>query len=47
VANPGEQMEELQRILTIIQDTDILTNITQAGDVQNVIDIIKEKERSL
>ena len=40
-------MEELQRILSIIQDKAVLEQIAEAQDEETMIEIIKEKENSL
>ncbi len=47
VVEPNAHMEELQRILSIIQDKAVLEQITEAEDEEKLIEIIKEKENSL
>ena len=47
VVEPKAHMEELQRILSIIQDKAVLEQIAEAQDEETMIEIIKEKENSL
>lgn len=47
VVNPNEHIGDLQRILEIIQDPKVLEQLQQAKDDQSVIQIIKEKEKTL
>lgn len=47
VVNPDAHIDELQKILAVIQDTDVLEKLKNAQDAQKIIDIIKEKENSL
>ena len=44
VVEPKAHMEELQRILSIIQDKAVLEQIAEAQDEETMIEIIKEKE---
>lgn len=47
VANPSEHIEQLQRIVGIIQDKDVLNQLLEVKDAEQIIEIIKEKEKSL
>lgn len=47
VTDPNAHIDELQKILAIIQDTNVLEQIADAKDAQKIIEIIKEKENSL
>lgn len=47
VTDPNAHIDELQKILAIIQDTNVLDQIANAKDAQKIIEIIKEKENSL
>ena len=47
VVNPEAHLEELKQILAIIQDTDVLSKLTEAKEKQQIINIIKEKEITL
>ncbi len=47
VADPKAHLEELQRIIAIVQDRDVLMHIIESKDVQEVIETIKKKELSL
>lgn len=47
VTDPHAHLEDLQRIIAIVQDKAVLSRIIASTDVQEVIDIIKEKELSL
>ena len=43
VAEPESYMEELQRILSIIQDKSVLNQIAEAEDEEKIIEIIREQ----
>lgn len=47
VVDPSAHLERLQRILGIIQDTDILKKLLSVKDKNQIIEIIKEKEKEL
>lgn len=47
VTDPNAHLDELQKILAVIQDTDVLKRLIKAGNTQEIIEIIKEKENSL
>ena len=47
VVDPNAHIDELQKILAIIQDTDVLEQLLQADDAKKVIEIIREKEITL
>lgn len=47
VTDPNAHLDELQKILAVIQDTDVLKRLIKAGDKQEIIEIIKEKENLL
>lgn len=47
VTDPNAHIDELQKILAIIQDTNVLEQIADAKNAQKIIEIIKEKENSL
>lgn len=47
VTDPNAHLDELQRILAVIQDTDILKRLIKARNTLEIIEIIKEKENSL
>lgn len=47
VAEPDAYIEELQKILLIIQDTKVLKQIKEAEDEDQIIGIIKEKEDTI
>lgn len=47
VVNPNEHIDQLQRIIAIIQDKDVLNNIQKVKDVNQIIELIKEKEKTL
>lgn len=47
VVDPNAHIDELQKILAIIQDTAVLEQVIRAQDAEKIIDIIKEKENSL
>ena len=46
---PGEHghLDQLQRVLSIIQDTAVLDRLLSAKDADEIMNIIKEKENSL
>lgn len=47
VVNPNEHIELLQRIITIIQDKDVLDKLIKARNKNEIIKIIKEKENEI
>lgn len=47
VVEPKKHMDKLQRILEIIQDKDVLEELTGAGNEKEIIEIIRTKESSL
>lgn len=47
VDDPKGHLEQLQRIISIIQDKDILEKLTQANEASEIINVIKEKEKTL
>lgn len=47
VVNPDKHIDQLQRILAIIQDTRVLNKILEVNRADQIIEIIKEKEKSL
>ena len=47
VDDPQGHLEQLQRIISIIQDKDVLEKLTQANEASEIIDVIKEKEKTL
>lgn len=47
VVDPNKHIDELQRILEIIQDTAILEKLLSAGSAEEIINIIKMKESTL
>jgi len=47
VVDPDKHLDELQRILAILQDKAVLEKLQNTHDKQEVIDIIKEKESTL
>lgn len=47
VVNPDAHIDQLQRIITIIQDKTVLNRLTGAGRPDDIIGIIKEKEEML
>lgn len=47
VVDPKKHIDELQRILEIIQDTAILEKLLSAGSAEEIINIIKMKESTL
>ena len=47
VVDPSAHLERLQRILQVIQDTEVLEKLLKVKDQKQIIEIIKEKEREL
>lgn len=47
VVNPSAHIDHLNRILSIIQDTEVLKQLLEVKDKNQIINIIKEKEKSL
>lgn len=47
VKDPGAHMEHLQRIITIIQDKEVLGKLLEVTNKQEIIEVIKEKENLL
>lgn len=47
VVDPAAHMEQLQRIISIIQDKEVLQSIVDAKETNKIIEIIKEKENEL
>lgn len=47
VTDPDAHIDELQKILAVIQDTEVLKKLAGAENAQEIIDIIREKENSL
>lgn len=47
VDDPQGHLEQLQRIISIIQDKNVLEKLTQANEASEIIDVIKEKEKTL
>ncbi len=47
VANPDEHIEQLQRIISIIQDKDVLNRLLKVKDKNEVVEIIRQKENVL
>ena len=47
VIEPNEHLEQLKKIIAIIQDKKVLTAILGCKDPQSIIEIIKNKEESL
>lgn len=47
VVDPNKHIDELQRILAIIQDTAVLDKLLSAKGAEEIINIIKAKERTL
>ena len=47
VVNPNAHMEQLQRIIQIIQDTEVLKQLLNTEEKQQIIEVIKEKEKTL
>ncbi|MDO4554813.1 MAG: PTS sugar transporter subunit IIA [Lachnospiraceae bacterium] len=47
VVDPNKHMDHLQRIITIIQDKNVLNQLLEAKETDEIIEIIKEKENTL
>ena len=47
VVDPNAHIDQLQRILEIIQDTAVLEQLLKVKNTEQIIEIIKEKENSL
>lgn len=47
IAKPHEHLEKLQKILGIIQDKEVLKKLLNTKDTNKVIEIVKEKEKTL
>ena len=47
VTDPNAHIDELQRIIEIIQDKDVLEKLFTVTDKDTIIEVIKEKENSL
>ena len=47
VTDPNAHIDELQRIIEIIQDKDVLEKLFTVTDKDTIIEVIKEKEKSL
>lgn len=47
VVDPNAHIDQLQRILEIIQDTSVLEQLLNVKNVEQIIEIVKEKENSL
>lgn len=47
VIDPNAHIDELQKILAVIQDTAVLEQVIGAQNAEKIIEIIKEKENSL
>ena len=47
VDDPKGHLEQLQRIISIIQDKDSLEKLTQVNEASEIINVIKEKEKTL
>lgn len=47
VVDPNHHIDELGRIIEIIQDQEVLARLMNAADKQTIIDIITEKEDAL
>ena len=47
VVDPSAHLEKLQRILAIIQDTYVLMKLLNVHEKQEIIEIIKKKEKEL
>ena len=47
VDDPKGHLEQLQRIISIIQDKNVLEKLTQANGASEIINVIKEKEKTL
>lgn len=47
VDDPKGHLEQLQRIISIIQDKNVLEKLTQVNEASEIINVIKEKEKTL
>lgn len=47
VVDPASHIDQLQKIIAMIQDKEVLQNITNAEDAEHIIEIVKEKEITL
>lgn len=47
VVNPNAHMEQLQRIIQVIQDTEVLKQLLNTENEKQIIEIIREKENTL
>lgn len=47
VVNPNAHMEQLQRIIQVIQDTEVLKQLLNTEEKAQIIEVIKEKENTL
>ena len=47
VDDPKGHLEQLQRIISIIQDKDALEKLTPVNEASEIINVIKEKEKTL
>lgn len=47
VDDPQAHLEQLQRIISIIQDKEVLKKLTQTSKASEIIHVIKEKEKTL
>lgn len=47
VSDPNAHLEQLQRIIAIIQDKDVMQKLTEVKDPEEIIRIIKEKEEAV
>ena len=47
VVDPNKHIDELQRILAMIQDTAVLDKLLSAEGAEDIIMVIKEKENTL
>ena len=47
VSDPGGHMDVLQRVVTVIQDKDVMEKLQKATDKEEIISIIRDKETVL
>lgn len=47
VVDPASHIDQLQKIIAMIQDKEVLQNITNAENAEHIIEIVKEKEITL
>lgn len=47
VTDPNAHLDQLQRILSVIQDTDVLEKLLHTTGTEEIINVIKEKENTL